>query len=269
MAAGGIPPTLPFIKKTAVDALVNGDWPDREAAHAGLKAAIEASFKDRPQVLKDQAAEVARAIEGLDEIYDHTVFPKMGVNWASYASNIGHRNWPGCFRCHDGQHLRKGDGTPLSRECTICHTMPQRGPLVPLGVAAPSGDEDWHLWTLKGRHEELPCVRCHAAGKRPEPTCAGCHKLDVKAPMMSDSCDDCHTAPQRVKPLEDCGTCHDDIGGLHLDGGHPKQACTTCHKPHGWKAASTRPACEACHKDRKDHYPEDACGTCHAFRKDT
>ena len=67
-----------------------------------------------------------KAIETAIQIYDRSVFPDMMVNWKTYSSNIGHRNWPGCFRCHDNRHVAKS-GKVLSMECTTCHTMPQRG----------------------------------------------------------------------------------------------------------------------------------------------
>ena len=31
----------------------------------------------------------------------------MKVTWGTYPNNIGHNNFPGCFRCHDGNHTSK------------------------------------------------------------------------------------------------------------------------------------------------------------------
>ncbi len=267
MANGSIPASLPFIKQTAVEALLK-DWPDKEAAHRGLADDIQGFYRDRyPEVAQKNQDQIQKAVESVTSIYDHSVFPEMRVNWASYASNIGHRNWPGCFRCHDGRHVRKDDGTPLSRDCTICHTLPQRGPLAPLAMTAPAADVNWHVWELKGKHEKMQCVRCHAVGKRPAPTCAECHKLDAKAPMMG-SCSDCHEKAQEVKPLVACTDCHDSLGGLHAKGGHPDAPCLTCHKLHVWKPAADRSLCLTCHKDYTNHHADGgACMSCHAFRK--
>ena len=36
--------------------------------------------------------------------------------------NIGHTDFPGCFRCHDGSHNAK-DGKSISQDCNACHNL--------------------------------------------------------------------------------------------------------------------------------------------------
>ena len=115
----------------------------------------------------------------------------MKVNWTTYPSNIGHRNWPGCFRCHDAFH-RNASGKTLVRSCDVCHTMPQRGPLSPLGVTTLKSKEPWHPWPLEGEHGRILCNLCHRAGYRPPVRCISCHGFPESAPMMSTGCDTCH-----------------------------------------------------------------------------
>ena len=264
MSSGLIPATLPWIKKVAVDALVR-EYKDREAARAGLREYILDFYaKNYPEVRSGRAAELDGAITRVVDIYDRSVFPDMNVNWKTYGSNIGHRNWPGCFRCHDGTHFNE-EGKVLSKECTVCHTMPQRGPLSPIGTTMPASMQNWHPWELKGKHATILCSRCHAAGYRPPTDCADCHKLDTKAPMMDSGCDTCHANEQEVQPINDCKTCHDMLPGLHTKGGHPDASCTDCHKPHLWKVAG-RDTCLTCHDDKKDHYKDGGdCASCHEF----
>jgi hypothetical protein len=50
------------------------------------------------------------------------VFPQMNVNWGTYPNNIGHDRFPGCFRCHDGQHVTK-TGDSISQDCATCHEL--------------------------------------------------------------------------------------------------------------------------------------------------
>ncbi len=265
MAVGLIDPSLPWIKKVAVDALVK-DYPSRAVARKDLEQTIADYYKKNyPDVYKTKLKAVEAAGKATANIYDRTVFPAMKVNWKTYAMNIGHRNWPGCFRCHDGRHVSTKTGKPLTHSCTACHTMPQRGPLVPLGTVMPASTENWHPWELKGKHAQILCSRCHAAGYRPPETCAGCHKIDPKAPMISMGCDTCHLKAQEVKPIVDCKSCHDDLGGLHLKGGHPDAQCWDCHKPHVW-VVKGRATCETCHTDKKNHYKDQgACTNCHDF----
>jgi nitrate/TMAO reductase-like tetraheme cytochrome c subunit len=269
MARGAIRADLPWIKKVAADALVK-PYDSREAADAGIAAEVRAFYEaNHPEVARGRAADLDAAVAAVLEIHRRAVFPKMKVDWQTYASNIGHRNWPGCFRCHDGRHAT-AEGSVLTRDCAVCHTMPQRGVLAPLGDAAPISDLDWHRWQLKGKHATMNCDTCHAAGYRPPLDCAECHKLDRKAPMMGAdfACADCHVNEQEVKPIADCKDCHDDIGGLHKEESHVEDGCGTCHKPHGWKTPE-REACLACHDDMKDHeVGKGACASCHKFEKD-
>ncbi len=264
---GSIKTDIPWIKKTAAEALM-APYPDSETANREIRDKIFNFYATNyPQISASRAADLQEAVVIATSIYNRTVFPKMKVDWRTYADNIGHRNWPGCFRCHDGRHATK-DGKILTRECTACHTMPQRGPLEALGALPPVSEEAWHPFPLKSKHATMMCNRCHSPGVRPTSDCAACHKLDATAPMMSSGCDTCHAKEQEVQPINDCKTCHDSLGGLHAKGGHPDAACTDCHQPHTWKVAG-RDACLTCHDDRKAHYNDDKapCATCHEFTK--
>ncbi len=46
----------------------------------------------------------------------------MKVDWKTHPNNIGHMYYPGCFRCHDGNHVSK-DGKVISKDCNSCHTL--------------------------------------------------------------------------------------------------------------------------------------------------
>ena len=191
----------------------------------------------------------------------------MNVNWTTYPNNIGHRNWPGCFRCHDGSH-RNESGKTLIKSCSVCHTTPQRGPLLPLGATVSAGKEPWHPIPLKGKHEPgslqpLPPGGIPAAGKLrflPQAARIG--------PMMSSGCDTCHLKEGEVKPVAGCASCHEALGGLHKVKAHAGANCTSCHSRHAWKVAG-RETCLSCHDDRKQHYPSRFCGECHKFLGET
>ncbi len=256
---------LPWFKKTAVDALT-AEYPDKETAAAGIRAAVEGFYREKyPDVSDERKTDIANGVEALITLYGQSIFPKMKVNWNTYASNIGHRNWPGCFRCHDGNHAT-ADGAVLGRGCTLCHTMPQRTPLLPLGSVAGAIAENWHPMPLAGRHEEILCNACHAAGYRPPLSCAECHRLDTAAPMMASmECVDCHERPGLKLPVVDCKSCHEKPAGLHAKGMHPDSECVDCHKPHAWSVGG-RETCLGCHEDLKDHHAPAPCADCHDFR---
>jgi hypothetical protein len=266
MASYFISRTLPWVKKVVVDALVV-DYPSREKAVEGLRTDIATFYRDKyPNVYKSRKADVDKAIDTAINIYDQSVFPDMKVNWKTYATNIGHRNWPGCFRCHDGKHVTK-NGKVLTTECTTCHTMPERGPLAPLGAMMPGPSKmKWHPMELEGKHGRILCNKCHEAGYRPPIDCAECHKIDTSAPMMSMACADCHEKKFEAQPVTSCRECHEKPPGLHRKGEHPDLSCTECHRPHVWEVTG-RDTCLSCHDDKTDHNKEEgACTNCHDFR---
>jgi hypothetical protein len=264
LAGGNISPDLPWIKKLSTMALVK-IYPDRQTASREIRKAIEGFYAEKyPEVLKKQKPLVEQAIQTVIALYDQSVFPDMKVNWLTYPDNIGHRNWPGCFVCHDGQHVNDS-GEAITSACTACHTVAERGPLQPLGGSIPASRmESWHPMPLLGRHAKLLCSRCHHLGYPSILGCAECHQIPVGAPMNSMGCETCHQKSQQVEPLADCRSCHAQLAGLHKNEAHAASACTACHAPHTWIVAQ-RETCLACHADEKDHNAPEFCGKCHQF----
>jgi hypothetical protein len=180
LAAGVVSRTLPWVKLLSVDTL-SKEYPTRAAAHDGMKNAVLAFYAQKyPDVAAVQSADILQLVQGLDDIYDRNVFPDMHVSWKTYPSNIGHRNSPGCFRCHDGKHVSP-DGKVLTSECGVCHTEPQRGPPTAMGELMTNVEKDWHPWQLPEKylavaeHKEVQCYECHLMGRRPKTECNECH----------------------------------------------------------------------------------------------
>jgi hypothetical protein len=263
MDGGHIPQKLPWIKKLAVEALLRS-YKTREEAHEAFRKGIEAFYAEKyPEVLNAQKAEVDQAIRAITSIFDRSFFFTMKVNWATYSNDIGHRNSPGCFRCHNDRH-RTRSGKVLTSKCIVCHTIPQRGPLMPLGATAPASQEPWHIWQLTGKHEKALCSTCHQAGRLLTRDCSSCHKISTEAPMMSMHCNRCHQKEGELQPLVNCSSCHRHPRGLHGLAEHSDAPCVTCHAPHEWTVMS-RETCLTCHEEKRNHYPPDFCGQCHLF----
>jgi len=100
-------------EKIAVEAL-RKEYRSQAEAGAGIAAAIEGAYKTG-----DRAA-VERAATAIVAIYDRNVFPEMRVKWGSYPNNLGHMDFPGCFRCHDGNHV-SSDSRSIPGDCDTCH----------------------------------------------------------------------------------------------------------------------------------------------------
>ena len=82
---------------------------------------------------------------GLLAIYNRNVFPAMKVTWGAYPNNIGHTDFPGCFRCHDDSHASR-DGRKITQDCGACHSllaMEEAAPkiLTDLGVVESKGQK--------------------------------------------------------------------------------------------------------------------------------
>jgi nitrate/TMAO reductase-like tetraheme cytochrome c subunit len=122
MAAGRISPSLPFVHKISVE-LLKRDYSTRLAAQTELPDALREYYrKNYFAVYNSQRAQIERAATALLYIYDGNVFPDMDITWGTYANNLGHMDFPGCFRCHDGSHQSK-DGRIIPQDCNTCHSL--------------------------------------------------------------------------------------------------------------------------------------------------
>ncbi|HZT28396.1 MAG TPA: NapC/NirT family cytochrome c [Bryobacteraceae bacterium] len=122
MAAGDISPSLPFVKKESVE-ILRGNYASREEAAARIPAALAGYYRQHYPALEQQRGpEIARASRALVGIYDRNVFPAMRVSWGTYPNNIGHNDFPGCFRCHDDAHA-SADGRKITQDCGACHNL--------------------------------------------------------------------------------------------------------------------------------------------------
>ena len=122
MDQGAIDKTLPFIKREGLRA-VQVDYPSHEAARAGIAADISAFYaKNYPDIAQSKADAVAQAGKALGDVYCWNVFPAMKVTWNTYPDHIGHKQSPGCFRCHDKKHAT-ADGEKITKKCDTCHTL--------------------------------------------------------------------------------------------------------------------------------------------------
>jgi nitrate/TMAO reductase-like tetraheme cytochrome c subunit len=120
--AGQISPSLPFAKKRAVE-IVKAVYASREEAARKIPAAFERYYRDNyPAIWAQRKAEVASAAAQVLAVYDRNIFPEMKVTWGTYPNNIGHTDYPGCFRCHDGNHSAK-DGRAVTQDCNACHNL--------------------------------------------------------------------------------------------------------------------------------------------------
>ncbi len=262
--AGRIPTDLPYIKKVAVEAMVQPFATTAEANQKIEQYIREFYAKEYPSVVEQHGDRLRPAIEEVKRVYGQNFFPEMRVNWRDYPDDIGHREFPGCFRCHDGKHL-SSDGRLIPKDCNTCHDFLETGKDGSF-IRVEATPAFAHPWKLGGRHAEILCDACHTGGPAKPATCRGCHDISAAgAPMAEMQCKQCHLKEQRLRPVVKCTMCHADLGGLHKASMHRGAGCTACHAPHAW-SPEPRKACLACHADKAEHNPGPACAECHAFR---
>ena len=113
---------LPFVKRESVAALTP-DYPDLDAAMAGIANHMRGFYRrHHPEVSSGMSTEIDAAVVALQEAYRRNVHHDMNVTWGVHPSQLGHRESAGCFRCHDDA-LRAADGSTISNDCTLCHSM--------------------------------------------------------------------------------------------------------------------------------------------------
>ena len=154
MATGKLSTNLPNIKRSAVQALLQPDISTALAAPQKIAAFLTAKYPGSP--------ELPAAIAEVQGIYAGTIFPERKADWRVYPDNIGHKDWPGCFRCHDDKHKAAGGAAMRATDCTSCHTIIAQGQGTELENLSAKG--------LKFKHPggeldpDLTCADCHNGG---------------------------------------------------------------------------------------------------------
>ncbi len=158
MSLNRIDTKLPWIKTNAVHALTRNYGSETEALQ-GIATLLAGKYP-RPE----ETSSRKQAIESVQEIYKDNFFPEMKASWKVYPDNIGHKNWPGCFRCHDGKHTTAdGKQSIKASDCTACHTILAQGRGKDLEKLTIGGVKFAHPGD---ELEENPqCTECHSAGQ--------------------------------------------------------------------------------------------------------
>jgi len=141
ISTGEIDRALPFAKRTALAAL-SRKYPDREAADLGIERRFAGFYADQyPVATASRQGAIDRAVAALRREHARNVHHGMRVGWNTYADHRGHRHDRGCFRCHNS-NLVDRDGSSISSECTLCHSVLAWDSDSPFAFLEPLDDED-------------------------------------------------------------------------------------------------------------------------------
>jgi nitrate/TMAO reductase-like tetraheme cytochrome c subunit len=214
LSTGAIDATLPFIKREGMR-ILTAEYPDvatADAAADGLRDFYRDSY---PDVATTKAAAIDDAIARLKVLYRDTATPEMKVTAKTYPDNLGHTDFPGCFRCHDGGHYLVKDGVATKQAipstCDTCHTFPQIGLVASLPLGTPPTTHDDKLWVFDHKN----------VAKNVDPggqTCGQCHARDY--------CVNCHATGAVTVDHDEMATNHAKV--IREQG---NTACAYCHQP--------------------------------------
>jgi formate-dependent nitrite reductase cytochrome c552 subunit len=120
LSAGQIATGLPFVKKTAME-LLKVEYKSGEDAQEKIPAGLTKFYREKyPEIFQTRSNDIQSSGRAVAAIYARNVFPDLKVGWGTYPNNLGHADFPGCFRCHDEGHAT-ADKKTITQDCTTCH----------------------------------------------------------------------------------------------------------------------------------------------------
>jgi nitrate/TMAO reductase-like tetraheme cytochrome c subunit len=149
---GNLDVRMPFIKKEAV-AVLTQSYTNTDEAMEKIATTLHAKYPTDKHL--------SQTISVVQRIYRDNFFPEMKASWKVYPVNIGHKDWPGCFRCHDGQHKTADGQQTITDACDSCHTLVDEGRGVNVARLNPLGKKFKH--PIDG-WEGMQCSDCHTGG---------------------------------------------------------------------------------------------------------
>jgi nitrate/TMAO reductase-like tetraheme cytochrome c subunit len=149
MELNNIDRSLPYIKTNALYVLTRA-YTNESVAREKIATFLAERYPNAPRIRP--------TIKAVQTIYSDNFFPEMHASWKVYPDNIGHKDWPGCFRCHDGSHkTADGKRTIKANDCNACHTILAQGKGAELDQLSPKGQKFKH----PADDVDGGCTDCH------------------------------------------------------------------------------------------------------------
>jgi hypothetical protein len=152
--------SLPYLRRVAVDAMLR-DHATKEEALVYIDEYITEYYRTNyPRVYAERRASVEQAVREVQRLFSRNFFPTMNVNWRMYPNQIGHLEYPGCFRCHANNMFSPDDHT-ISSDCNDCHIIMAQGEGPPRRVLTIDGLDFEHPVDIGDSWKEVACHTCH------------------------------------------------------------------------------------------------------------
>ncbi len=254
--------TIPMIHKKSVEVL-SGSYKNADEADQAIDALDAVYQKEYAAFYQKNSAKIKDAIAYLKTTYRNLVFPTQDLSWTTHPDNVGHKDWPGCFRCHDGKHFTQDNKKAIRLECNVCHTLPEvaqaNGTAPVISIVRTDEPESHRTTTWLAEHRAVfnaTCQQCHdtrnAGGNDNSSFCSNsaCHGTKwtfagLNAPGIAK------IFPPPVVPAPRPNVPAQKVP--HPIGGNPD--CQICHGPKSLArpypsdhAGRTNQTCLACHQ---------------------
>jgi nitrate/TMAO reductase-like tetraheme cytochrome c subunit len=153
LLTGRLDPKTPWVKSKVVAALVQ-PYSTTTEAERGIANSLHEAYPD--------PAQANPIINEAQAIYRENFFPEVKVDWRTHPDFVGHKNWNGCFRCHDGKHVTAdGKMSIKASDCRSCHLILAQGSGEALEQINPKGYDFIHI---DAPYAEFSCAECHTGG---------------------------------------------------------------------------------------------------------
>ena len=153
LSTGRLDPKTPWVKSKVVAALAK-PYSTKAEAEQGIANSLREAYPD--------AAQANPIINEAQTIYRENFFPEVKVDWRTHPDFVGHKNWNGCFRCHDGKHVSAdGKMSIKASDCRSCHLILAQGSGEALEQINAKGHDFIHI---DAPYTEFSCVDCHTGG---------------------------------------------------------------------------------------------------------
>jgi hypothetical protein len=255
IAEGRLSTDLPFARREMVN-LLSSDYADQEEALAAVEKVRERYVTEYPEVAAKYPEEIEQAAETGRELVKRVVFEEPGITWESFPDGGQHKEFAGCFRCHDGNHVGP-EGESIRLHCNICHSIPvtvgegDRPPQMPVAsIDEPASHLEANFIADHRFQADDSCVECHGevefgsddssfcansachgqAWPQVELDAAFTHPIELEGKHAETWCHECHEGVK--KPEYECANCHEPPVEPHFG-----EQCQDCHTPLGFKPA--------------------------------
>lgn len=122
LARGHISSKIPEIRRKAIE-VYSRVYSTTQEGVVGISG-LEGYYQDYyPDFYAANSQTIKDAILALQSAYQASVYPEQSSDWTAHPNNIGHKDSPGCFRCHDGKHMDSNQKA-IRLECNLCHSVP-------------------------------------------------------------------------------------------------------------------------------------------------